>query len=178
MTIDKDTDSLSGVSQVDSFNIFVCQNCRLMMSGNNILAESNQNELFTVVTPQEAEETLNIGSHFQNICACCLGLMQLVTSPVFLDWMEKRIQWSGYEFNCFNVNFKLPLSLKIRQKIIFNHLSGQSSSFTTEFDLKATLKNILSNEISKRSKQSVSPSEDFIIYLDFSNSKDEISMVH
>ncbi len=50
------------------------------------------------------------------ICTFCMGINQLVLNDIFISSLLKHINSSQFEFKTFCFNFKLPLSLKLRQE--------------------------------------------------------------
>lgn len=118
-------------------------------------------------------------------CINCIGLAQACNDPIFLEYVAKVIKESGYEFETFNFNFKMPLSLKLRQKYILNALravweaeGNKAADFPVfEFDLKLSIKSALNTAISAKLGVDSAPSEDFVISLEFQNVQDEEELV-
>lgn len=117
-------------------------------------------------------------------CPSCLGVCQLVNDPAFLAYVRASIKDAGFEFDGFNVNFRLPLSLKLRQKyfqlLLTKALADKGLDCPREvfdFDLKSTIKNILNLEIGALIGVEASSSEDFVISLEFNNPDDELEFV-
>jgi hypothetical protein len=131
------------------------------------------------------KETINL-SHFSPVlCPNCLGLAQVANNAAFLNWVIQKTRKSGYEFSDFNFNFKMPLSLKFRQRFVINHLQklweetgDKNVPFPVfDFDLKLSIKTALNHAVSDKLGVPASPAEEFIINLEFRNLPDEEELV-
>ena len=120
------------------------------------------------------------------VCVNCIGLCQLVNNKEFLNWIVFRLKESNYEFDSINFNFRLPLSIKLRQKYILNRLKKlfNENQFNWEegdifdFDLKLSIKNCLNVELAQLLSVPVSNKDEFIINLEFKNPEDEEALVN
>ena len=127
----------------------------------------------------ELNATQRIGDWLEEVCPNCMGLNQLANDPRFVNYVVQSAANSGFEFDCFNVNFRLPLSLKLRQRYCFQKLGGTDAkdSPLADFDVKMTVKNVLNSELAARLSKKVSPTEDFVISLELTNNEDEREFV-
>lgn len=131
------------------------------------------------------KETINLSYFAPVLCPNCLGLAQMANNDAFLHWVVQKTRRSGYEFADFNFNFKLPLSLKFRQRFVTNHLlqvweetAGKNVPFPVfDFDLKLSIKNALNHAVGDKLGVPPSPAEEFIINLEFRNVPDEEELV-
>lgn len=128
---------------------------------------------------------INLSDFTGKACINCIGLAQACNDPIFLEYVAKVIRESGYEFETFNFNFKMPLSLKLRQRFVLNALrtvweaeGNNTTDFAAfDFDLKLSIKSALNTAISAKLGVDSAPNEDFVVSLEFQNVRDEEELV-
>ena len=186
----------------DEFNsLGLCQFCTIQLL--NQFGSSLQSRILDIQNSQLDLHSISIIDIVPIVCPCCLGLCQLANSDQFLNWICAQIKSSRFEVTCFSLNFKLPLTLKIRQRFILNHFMKAIDTYETlthtdlliecthnlnkiqspvhpsltEFDLKQVIKNTLSQSISSSLNLTVVTTDDFIVTLEFLNPEDEEAIV-
>lgn len=133
----------------------------------------------------EQQDFLSANDFIASVCGNCLGLSQLANNRGFLDWLRTRITSSGFEFASFNFNFKMPLSLKLRQRFVLNHLHkicqqkkiSVDESAIFDFDLKLSIKSELNSAMTVLLDVPCTPNDDFVVNLEFRNEPDEENWV-
>lgn len=166
-------------------SIFICKGC---VSGPLIIeAESHIN----ITKPDIAVGLpLNITNYLKaDVCELCMGLNQLIRTDSFLADLDKDIEYNAYEFRSFNFNFRMPLSLKIRQAYVRDLVNKDLIEYDDDIkkddfnvainaDLKNQIKQFLNIRYTKKFNASVDNTDDFAIVLEFFNNKDEQDMVN
>lgn len=131
------------------------------------------------------KDTVALSEFEAESCINCVGLVQLVNNRAFLEWIACRLKESKYQFDCFNFSFRLPLSVRIRQRYLMNRLRAvvQPSDHPLlneglfEFDLKLSIKQSLNMSMGQLLSVPSSSTEQFTIVLDFKNATDELALV-
>ena len=165
-------------------SIFICKGC----VGGPVAIEADR----LIDIPKS---TVNVDlpvsiTHYlkTDICELCTGLNQLIRTEAFLADLDRNIETSGYEYRSFNFNFRIPLSLKIRQAYLKEmvvkelvecegELKSEDLSLAINADLKSQIKQFLNMRYAKKLNASVENSDDFAICVEFFNVKDEQDMV-
>lgn len=165
-------------------SIYVCQGC---LAGPLIPEIEGLVQL-----PKAAEPVVlpvPIGNYLKaDVCEVCTGLNQLIRSEEFLSQVDRSIEESGYEFRSFNFNFRMPLSLKIRQAYIREllhkevlewdeHIKKEDLQLAATADLKNQIKQFLNIRFMKKLNVPVDNTDEFAILVEFLNDKDERDMV-
>lgn len=117
-----------------------------------------------------------------NLCTSCLGTMQLIDTPKFLDSITESVEKGGYDFDQFKFNIRTPLSINIRtlhkeilglrfSEIADNELNEILKSH--QLDVKTVLKWIMAPLLAQRLNVKSSPHcNDFCINVNFWNYSD------
>lgn len=174
---------ISELIKNEATNLNMCEFCQLYLQkqfegehSDQIAHESDVSKLGS---------TVSVTSFVANICPVCLGLCQMSNNPQFHQYLLNQIKVSGYEFEVFNFNFKLPLTLKLRHRFMMNKFRAIAKnsnllideSLIFDFDIKLSIKNSLNNAMAKVLQVPCSSTEDFVINLEFKNQLDEEALV-
>ena len=149
----------------------LCYFCNEALYGDykeNVLKKLEE---ITLEVNSKNDNTNIITKYEKEVCILCLGLHQLVNNKKFLSDLDQKIINEKYEYNSFCFNFKLPLSLKIRQEYLKIFYKEEEKFIT--FDLKALIKECLNLVFQNVLKKELNADGDLKIHLLFSNQEDE-----